>query len=273
MNIIILAALSFCLLTTQSFATTTCFLAKEGTQILVQKGDCLTRHPPCSTFKIAISLMGFDSGILIDETHPNWEYREEYQKLLPCLLDPWKTPHNPTLWLKSSSLWFSQIVTQTLGLERFQAYISNFAYGNQDIAGDKGLDNALTHSWLSSSLKISPAEQVAFLQKLIDGKLPVSQRAQRLTKNILFMEDFAEGWQLYGKTGTGNLLNTDGSKNEDRPLGWFVGWIQKADRRIVFAYYIEEDHKLVRSAGKYAKELTMEKLFELISNPQSDEQT
>ena len=35
-------------------------------QMLVQQGDCATRVTPASTFKVAISLMGFDAGVLKD---------------------------------------------------------------------------------------------------------------------------------------------------------------------------------------------------------------
>ncbi|ASX27927.1 hypothetical protein BA173_03570 [Rickettsia sp. MEAM1 (Bemisia tabaci)] len=53
-----------------------------------------------------------------------------------------------------------------------------FSYGNQDTSGDKGKNNGLTNAWLSSSLEISPEEQIAFLQKLAADQLPVSLKAQ-----------------------------------------------------------------------------------------------
>ena len=34
-----------------------CFLAKENNQVIANEGNCKSRHAPCSTFKIAISLM------------------------------------------------------------------------------------------------------------------------------------------------------------------------------------------------------------------------
>ena len=49
-----------------------CFITSENNKLIHVEGDCDKRYPPCSTFKIAIGLMAFDSGILIDETHPKW---------------------------------------------------------------------------------------------------------------------------------------------------------------------------------------------------------
>lgn len=66
--------------------------------------------------------------------------------------------------------------------------------GNQDTSGDKGKNNGLTHSWLSSSLEISPEEQIDFLQKLLDNKLPVSLKSHEMTKKHPFYREFS--WWL-----------------------------------------------------------------------------
>ncbi|MFM7458266.1 MAG: class D beta-lactamase [bacterium] len=236
-----------------------CFLLKEGNKFIKQEGDCKSRHSPCSTFKIAISLMGYNEGLLIDEFHPEIPFIEAY----PAYIEAWKKPHNPSLWLKNSCVWYSQVLTRKLGMKKFKKYIREFKYGNKDISGDKGLDNGLTESWLSSSLQISPEEQLKFLQKLLDNKLPVSLKAHTMTRNILFIEELADGWKLYGKTGSGVLLNKDGTENPDRQIGWFIGWVEKADRKIVFSYYIQDDDKQDTYAGQRAKQ---ELIVNLIAN-------
>ena len=183
--------------------------------------------------------MGYDSGILIDATHPEWPFKKGYVDFL----ESWKHPQTPTSWVKNSCVWYSQVLTSKLGLEKFKTYLAKFNYGNQDISGDKGQLNGLTNCWLSSSLKISGEEQIAFLQKLINKQLPVNPKAHTLTKQILFVEDLPNGWKLYGKTGSGNLLNKDGSRNEDRQIGWFIGWVENGHRKIVFAHAIEDTEK------------------------------
>lgn len=170
-----------------------CFIVSENNQIIHSEGECVKRYPPCSTFKIAISLMGFDSRILFDETHPTWDFEPSYVDWL----DSWKQPHNPKLWFANSCVWYSQIMTQKLGMKRFTKYVKLLNYGNQDTSGDKGMNNGLSNCWLSSSLSISPQEQINFLNQLVVNKLPVSLDAQGKTKNIMYQGLLSNGWELY----------------------------------------------------------------------------
>ncbi|WP_281269450.1 penicillin-binding transpeptidase domain-containing protein [Candidatus Rickettsia colombianensi] len=59
-----------------------CFLVKENDKFIKREGNCESRYAPCSTFKIAISLMGYDDGFLIDETHPKLPFKEGYADYL-----------------------------------------------------------------------------------------------------------------------------------------------------------------------------------------------
>lgn len=250
------------LLELEAVADTGCFIIQEKEHILKQEGDCTSGHSPCSTFKIPISLMGFDSGILIDQAHPEWLFKPGYVDWV----ERWLQPHNPTHWIKNSCVWYSQVITKTLGQAKFKSYITKFNYGNQDISGDKNKDNGLTNCWLSSSLQISGFEQIAFLQKFIAGSLPVSPKSHQMTKNILFIEELPNGWTLYGKRAGGYLLNNNGSHNRDRQIGWFIGWIEKGDRKIIFAHYIEDTQRMDSPAGKRAQEVARKKLLEIINN-------
>ena len=128
------------------------FILVDGTshEKVVEIGPHLDeRVTPCSTFKIALSLMGFDSGILVDENMPVWVFQEGYDDFL----ESWKKPQTPRSWLKNSCVWYSRILAAKLGIKIFQAYLAALNYGNQDASG------GLTGAWLSSSLKISPREQ------------------------------------------------------------------------------------------------------------------
>ncbi len=246
---------------TPVLAGTKCFLAKENNQVIMSEGDCRSRHAPCSTFKIAISLMGYHEGLLNDEMHPKLPFKEGYVDDI----DKWKQSHTPYSWLKNSCVWYSQVITQQLGMKKLIHYMAEFDYGNQDVSGDKGRNNGLTNSWLSSSLEISPEEQIVFLQKLLENDLPVSRISHEMTKNILFVEDLADGWKLYGKTGSGSLLNQDRTeKLKDRQIGWYIGWIQKENRTIIFAHYIEDDDKQDTYASIRARAAAKEKLITLI---------
>lgn len=237
-----------------------CFIAKENEKVLQIEGDCERRYSPMSTFKVPLSLMGFDSGILIDEINPIWHFKAGYVDWR----DSWKKDQTPKSWMKESCVWYSQVLTKELGMEKFQDYVTKFDYGNKDLSGDKGQNNGLTNSWLSSSLQISSLEQVAFLQKMLDGKLPIKPHAIAMTRNILFVQELKDGWKLYGKTGMGSLINSDGTKNPDLYHGWFIGWIEKGDRRIIFSNHIEDDKKEEIFASLRAKSEVKERLMIII---------
>ncbi|MBZ9807993.1 MULTISPECIES: class D beta-lactamase [unclassified Mesorhizobium] len=199
--------------------------AQSG-KTLYQNGACDQRFSPASTFKVPLSLIGYDAGILSDEHTPSWDYKPEFKAV--------KRDHktvDPTIWERDSVLWYSREITRRLGPESFAGYVSKFGYGNADVSGNPGKNDGLTHSWVNSSLKITPVEQVDFLRKLLAGKMPVSAKAHDMTKAII--PSFKAGaWTVQGKTGSTRL----GEGGKDRhSLGWFVGWAQKDGRQIVFA--------------------------------------
>lgn len=96
--------------------------ARTG-EVLFQQGDCSSRVTPASTFKIAISLMGFDSGFLKDEHSPTLPYQTGYVDWGGAT---WREPTDPSRWIKYSVVWFSQQVAQSLGQARFQRYTNQF---------------------------------------------------------------------------------------------------------------------------------------------------
>src|SRR4051812_28805672 len=165
-------------------------------KVLIEQGECKRRVTPASTFKIAISLMGYDSGFLIDEHKPALPYREAY-------ID-WgghaRQAADPARWMSDSVVWFSQQVTQSLGKERFAEYTKKFQFGNANVSGDANHDG-LTLSWINSSLQTSPLEQLSFLNKVVNRQLGVSQRAYDMTYEITKITGRHQGWDLHGKTG------------------------------------------------------------------------
>lgn len=227
---------------------------------LISRGSCLRRVTPASTFKIAISLMGYDSGFLIDQHDPALPFHKGYPDWIPA----WRHTTDPTRWIADSVVWYSQQVTRFLGTERFARYTLEFQYGNADVSGDPGKDNGLTHAWLSSSLQISPKEQVSFLRNLVLRHLPVSERAYDMTGRITRVALLATGWAVHGKTGTGFPRKENGSTDRDHELGWFVGWATKGPRSVVFAYLIQDEKSKPTNAGLRARDAFLRELPRLL---------
>lgn len=251
-----------CLVTPAS-AATICRLvvdAETGATLAKEGAGCETRNSPASTFKIPLALIGYEAGLLVDADSPALPYKEEYA----AWRESWKTTIDPTSWLRESVVWYSQELTKRLGAARFGEAVDRLDYGNRDISGDPGRDNGLTHAWLSSSLAISPDEQVAFLRRLLDYRLPISRRAIDQTVAIMPSFALADGWLARGKTGTGTPAGPQGLR-ADRQFGWFVGWAEKGGRKIVFAELIDEAANKPEPAGFRARADILDLLPRLIA--------
>lgn len=223
-----------------------CYLAKQGDKVLKQDGDCKTAYTPQSTFKVPLAVMGFDSGILQDENSPVFSDQGYTPNINVC-----KGPHNPREWMRDSCVWYSQELTKKLGMEKFKEYVEKFNYGNKDISG------GLTTAWLSSTIKISPIEQVEFMEKLASETLPVSKKAVAMTKKIMFVTELPGGWKLFAKTGSGRLKG-------DLQQGWYAGWIEKGDQKVIFVNHIADKKKQKSYASFRSRNDTMIKLWDII---------
>lgn len=226
MRIIILLILLQCAVQ-QMFCVEISFIAIDPhtDQTIASVGPCLDqRFSPCCTFNIALSVIGYEVGILQNAHTPVWPYDGSFVPL-----DSHKAPQSPKTWMSLSVVWYSKLLARKIGREVLQKYVALLSYGNQDLSGDKGKEDGFASAHLVSSLKISPREQVGFLKRLIHYQLPVSSRATDLTKALLFNQSSASQWKLFGKTGTG--IEADGH----RTLAWYVGWIEKERETYVFA--------------------------------------
>ena len=233
-------------------ARTLCTVAADAAtgSVLMQEGDCAQQVTPASTFKIAISLMGFDAGILQDAHTPAWPFRPAYPDWGGAA---WRQSTDAARWMKYSVFWFSQQVTQRLGQARFQQYTRAFRYGNQDVSGGAGRHDGIRGAWVMSSLRISPLEQVAFLRQLVNRQLPVSARAFDMTHRITLVAPSLGGWEIHGKTGTGSP-GSDGRYDAAHAYGWFVGWATRGGRTLVFARLTQDEAPTQPNAGLRARD-------------------
>jgi beta-lactamase class D len=236
----------------------------DSKEFLVQEGNLTERLSPYCSFNLALSLIGFDSNILKSTQEPEWAYldahKQAYLSWNDTFPEKWAVAHHPMTWMKNSCVWFSQNLAQQFGKKTFADYIAAFKYGNQDLAGDDGKDNGLTHAWIGSSLRISPLEQVHFINQLVSHELPVSLEAHELTREILFLEDLPNGMRLFGKTGAGS--HGKGRETIYR-VGWFVGWAEKDNHRLAFAYVVHGTDPGDHLTGAFAKNQTIKYLSNL----------
>ena len=215
---------------------------------------CQKRFPACSTFKVPLAVMAFDSGIVKDEKQVfKWDgKRSSYEN--------WNHDQTAFSWMHDSVVWVSQRLTPMLGEKEIQKYLKAFNYGNQDMSG------GLTQAWLNSpsgekpSLKISAYEQVDFMKNLWQGTFSVSKTAMEIARKMTYLETSSKGFSLSGKTGS-NFYD----KEHKLQLGWFVARIASGSSEYLVVTNISDlapysGHSM---GGPRAKEITKQILTDL----------
>lgn len=234
-----------------------CFLLYNVNTSKFEKeiGDtCRERFPACSSFKVPLAVMAFDSGTLKDEkVTSKWDGK---QRLLP----QWNKDHNAESWMKESVVWFSQRLTPKLGEKKLQKYLQDFNYGNKDIS------TGLTTAWLNSpsdargSLAINAYEQVEFMKKLWSNKLPASKRAMELTRKITYLETSPHGYRLSGKTGS-NFYDPE----RKIQLGWFISHVSNGKNEYISVTNLSDITPIETNlfGGQRARAITKDMLTDL----------
>jgi beta-lactamase class D/beta-lactamase class D OXA-1 len=184
---------------------------------------CNKRLSADSTFKVALSLMAYNEKLITSKSIIPWDGKKKE-------FEAWAHNQTPKSWLKYSVVWVSQRLTPKLGMKKIKYYLNAFHYGNQNFEGNPKTHDGLTQAWLSSSLKISASEQLAFLNNMINHSLPLSPFAVDETIKNMALDDIVfNGYHFYGKTGSGHEPQKPHVQN-----GWFIGFMTKGKKRYSF---------------------------------------
>lgn len=173
---------------------------------------------PASTFKILNSLVILETGVLPDtETVVPWDGIERD-------IAAWNQDHSLRSGIKVSAVWAYQDLARRVGEERMLEWVTRSGYGNMDIGG--GIDEF----WLRGELRISPLEQLDFLEDFVNQELPFRPEVLAAVADILIREQ-AGTWRWSHKTGTALVEGPD--------LGWLVGITENEGRTFVFAMNLD----------------------------------
>ena len=188
-----------------------CFILRDNNHEAIHyynKERCLQRMLPASTFKIFNSLVALETAVAPDER----------------LLIKWDSTNksrpgcDKDLTMQEafaeSCVWYYQEIARRIGATRMQHFLDTIQYGNRNMGGSTDM------FWLNDSLQISADEQVGFVKRLYFAELPVSERSQRIVKNMMLREE-TPAYKLYYKTGTG--------KSGDKYVYWIVGFIERIE--------------------------------------------
>ena len=186
---------------------------------LYNKAQFTEPFSPASTFKICNSLIGLETGIIPDENFViPWD---------SIVRNPvWDQDHDLKTAFKNSTVWYYQELARRVGGQQMKYWIDKARYGNKDTTG--GLDKF----WLYGGLRITPQQQIDFLQRLHDNKLPFSQRSMDIVKKIMVVKDTPD-YVLRAKAGWGMRPNED--------IGWYVGYLESNGKAYYFANCVQAD--------------------------------
>jgi len=180
---------------------------------------------PASTFKIVNSLIGIETGRIVNEKmvikwdgvirkHDNGDTITEWNKDL-TMAEAFKVSCVP----------YYQEVARRIGKDTMQHWLDSIKYGNKKIGG------AIDSFWLNNSLKITSDEQLGLVKKLYFNQLGFQKRTQEIVKKVMLQEDNAN-YKLYYKTGLGY-------KENGKSIGWIVGWIEENRHPYFFVLNVE----------------------------------
>lgn len=173
---------------------------------------------PASTSKIIHSLIFLDSGAIADETETlKWDGVKRW-------VDDWNKDHNLRSAFKVSAVWFYTDVSKRIGKEKMQKYYDAAGYGNRST---NGFGEAY---WVKGDLLVTPREQVEFLVKFHQKRLPFSPQVISLVKDIM-IEEKTEKYTLYAKTGWSDAYAPQ--------VGWWVGYVERGKEVYFFATEID----------------------------------
>lgn len=173
---------------------------------------------PASTFKICNSMIGLETGVIKDENFViKWDGKKRWN-------ENWNADTDLKTAYKNSTVWYYQELARRVGGAKMKYWLDKVQYGNADTTG--GIDKF----WLDGGLRISPEQQIVFLQQLYENRLPFSQRTMDITKQIMIAKDTVN-FKLRAKTGWG----FEGKKS----IGWYVGYVEANNDVYFFANRVE----------------------------------
>jgi beta-lactamase class D len=195
---------------------------------------------PASTFKIANSLAGLESGVIDTSYIFKWN---GVKRRLP----QWDKDLTLREAFRVSCVPCYQEVARKIGSERMISYLDKMQYPGMDVHPEN-----IDLFWLEGKSRITPMQQLDFIKRLYEEKLPISPSAMRSVKSIMVVEKTPQ-YTLSGKTGW--------AVRNGNNYGWFIGWVETKNNVYYLATLVEpKNQEEISDFAAARKWITMEVL-------------
>ncbi len=199
---------------------------------------------PASTFKIPHSIIALETGVVKnDNTLFRWNGEKRWLK-------KWEQDLIFKDAFHFSCVPCYQEIAREIGEKKMKEYLNKLDYGNITVDSTN-----IDDFWLEGDSHINQFQQIDFMKRFYESKLPISKRTEKIMKRLMLIEKNINH-KISGKTGW-SIFN--GNNN-----GWFVGFVEKDNQVYYFATNIEPQKQFNMDIFyKIRKEITYSALKEL----------
>ena len=203
------------------------------------------RTLPASTFKIPNTIIGLETDVIdADTTIFRWDS-------IVRNMSQWNTDLNLQQALTYSCVPCYQQVARDVGIEKMRQMLDRIAYPGMVFDS-----NSLDQFWLTGPSSINLFEQIDFMQRLHEGKLPIAKKTSDKVLQLLTNADSTATYQLKAKTGW--------AYQDNRNIGWYVGLVEAKGSVHYFATRISPNIEAeITTFLPVRKELTVQALQKL----------
>lgn len=221
--------------------STTIYDYKNKKWVFSNSKDARIETLPASTFKIINLLIALETGVIKDENEVvNWVGKTD-TTLYGYRPDIYKDMTVKEAFEVSAGWVFIELAKK-IGKERYAYYLKLCQYGNQNLSHNDA------DFWNFGAFAISPVNQVEFLIKVHEEKLPFSKQNMAILKNVMITEK-TDNYSIRSKTGWTRVLGND--------IGWWVGYVERKDNVYFFATRIIKKRSTVnKNFGQCRKDIT-----------------
>lgn len=207
--------------------STTVYDYKNKQWIYSDNQDAEIATLPASTFKIPNSLVALEYKAVADENQVlKWDGEEKLHLGNP--VSSWNKDTDLKNAFKNSTVWFYVEVAKRIERKTYRKILQKIKYGNGNF-NEPGFD-----FWNYGKFKVSPKNQVNFLIKLYESKLPFSKSTIDKVKEIMISEQ-TETHIYRDKTGW--------TRKNGQDIGWWVGYLETKDNVYFFSTRLIKDEK------------------------------